>query len=114
MQGNTIINRLFSSFTELETAINSAKETLAKRENVPADVVKRLDSYDGILLKQRKLANELCEHITAGNWDEVTRHVGLINGLSAMIRDDARAILSSLSLNSDTDAPAEDADRNFC
>ena len=112
MEGNNIINRLFKSFEELETAISSAKQTLETKENVPEEVVKRLRSYDNILEKQRGLAQELCGHIAAGNWDEVARHVGLINGLSAMIRDDARAILSSLSLNSDS---AEDTEEiNFC
>lgn len=100
MQGN-IIERLFSSFEDLEQAINSAKKTLAERESIPEEIVERLRSYDDILLKQRNLAQKLCYHIQHGEWDEVSRHVGLINGLSAMIRDDARAILSSISLNSD-------------
>ena len=113
MQGNqgTIIERLFASFGELEKAIDSAKVTLAKKESIPAEIVERLHSYDGILVKQRALAVTLCEHINKGNWDEVTRHVGLINGLSALIRDDARAILGSLSSNGE--AIAED-ERNFC
>ena len=107
-----IIERLFSSFTDLETAIESAKKTLAQKESVPPEVIERLNSYDGILAKQRKLANELCGFINNGNWDEVSRHVTIINGLSAMIRDDARAILSSLALNTDT--AKEDVDVNFC
>ena len=111
MQSN-IIERLFSSFEELETAISSAKKTLAKREVVPTEIMRRLNSYDGILLKQRVLAQKLCEHINSCNWDEVSRHVSLINGLSAMIRDDARAILSSLALNTDTEK--EEEELNFC
>ena len=98
MQEN-IINRLFSSFAELEGAIESAKKTLAAKSSVSPELIQRLQSYDGVLLKQRGLATELCRHISAGNWDEVTRHVGLINGLSAMIRDDARAILTALTPN---------------
>lgn len=111
MQSN-IIEKLFSSFKDLEGAIESAKCTLAKRESVPPEIMARLNSYDTILLKQRNLARALCEHINNCDWDEVSRHVGLINGLSAMIRDDARSILSSLSLNNDT-AP-EDEKSNFC
>lgn len=108
----SIINRLFASFTDLETAIESAKNTLAAKATIPPEVVKRLNSYDSILARQRVLATSLCEFIHKGDWEEVSRHVGLINGLSAMIRDDARAILSALSLNSDV-AP-EDEDVNFC
>jgi hypothetical protein len=76
-----------------------------------AELVERLNSYDGILVKQRALAVTLCEYINKGEWDEVTRHVGLINGLSALIRDDAKAILGSLSSNGDAVA---DDERNFC
>jgi hypothetical protein len=111
MQTN-IIDRLFSSFADLEQAIQSAKTTLSKKQSVPSEVIERLNSYDGILAKQRRLAVELCEHINKGNWDEVSRHVSIINGLSAMIRDDARAILSSLSLNSDN--KQDDNDLNVC
>lgn len=102
----TIVERLFTSFTELETAIESAKDTLSARGTVPEEVIQRLNSYDGILTKQRRLATSLCDHIHKGNWDEVTRLVGLINGLSSMIRDDAKSILSSLALNSDNE-PSE-------
>lgn len=111
MQSN-IIERLFSSFADLEQAIESAKVTLSKKESVPAEIMERLNSYDGILEKQRRLASTLCKHIEQGNWDEVSRHVTLINGLSAMIRDDARAILSSLSLNSDP--KQDDEELPFC
>jgi hypothetical protein len=97
----SIVERLFASFSDLENSINSAKATLAAKGEIPEHVIERLSSYDTILGKQRRLALELAKHMSNGNWDEVARHVGLINGLSSMIRDDARAILSSLSLNSD-------------
>jgi hypothetical protein len=111
MESN-IIERLFASFSELEQAITKARGTLKTRESIPATVVKRLESYDTILAKQRSLAVALCESIAKKDWDEVTRHVSLINGLSAMIRDDARAILEAISTQSDglTDAETE----NFC
>ena len=96
MQGN-IIDRLFLSFSDLERAIESAKRTLESKGAVSPEVIRRLESYDGILAKQRSLASALCESISKGDWEEVSRNVGLINGLSAMIRDDARSILSSLS-----------------
>jgi hypothetical protein len=101
---DSIIERLFNSFSELEQAIESAKATLSKKKFVPNEVIERLNSYDGILLKQRNLANSLCSYIENGEWEEVSRHVGLINGLSSLIRDDARAILSSLMSDNDQDA----------
>lgn len=89
-----IVNRLFESFAELERAILSAKETLTNKQNAPVAVLERIESYEGILNKQRSLAMALCRFASAGNWDEVSRHVKLINGLSAMIRDDAREVLA--------------------
>ena len=111
MESN-IIERLFASFTELESAITKARGTLKTRESVPEGVVRRLESYDTILAKQRSLAVALCESIAQKNWDEVNRHVTLINGLSAMIRDDAKAILEALSSTAEgaTDTDSE----NFC
>lgn len=100
-QSPNIIERLFTSFSDLEDSINNAKITLAAKGEIPSHVVERLSSYDSILGKQRRLALQLAKHMSDGNWDEVARHVGLINGLSSMIRDDARSILSSLALNSD-------------
>ena len=111
MESN-IIERLFASFTELETAITKARSTLKTRESIPEGVVRRLESYDTILAKQRSLAVSLCESIAQKNWDEVNRHVTLINGLSAMIRDDAKAILEALS--STTEAPTDSDSENFC
>ena len=111
-EDNGIINRLFQSFQDLEKAIGGARKTLEERDGVPPEVVARLNSYDDILDKQRNLAKTLCESIKDGDWDEVSRQVGLINGLSAMIRDDARAILSSLALNSDEEET--DDKLHFC
>ena len=45
--------------------------------------------------KQRSIAEDLRTHIEAARWDEVARSVKIINGLSAMIRDDAQQILLS-------------------
>ena len=111
MESN-IIERLFASFTELESAITKARNTFKSRASVPDNVVRRLESYDTILAKQRSLAVSLCEAISQKNWEEVNRNVSLINGLSAMIRDDARAILLAVSVTEET-APEGDTD-NFC
>ena len=111
MESN-ILERLFASFTELETAIGKARETFKSRTSIPQNVVKRLESYDTILAKQRSLAVSLCEAISRKNWDEVNRNVGLINGLSAMIRDDAKAILAAVS--SPEELSSGDETENFC
>ena len=89
-----VIKRLFQSFIELDRAIASAKATLANRKDAPQELLERIRSYEEILDKQRSLATSLCGHASLGNWEEVSRHVKLINGLSYMIRDDARDILA--------------------
>ncbi len=90
-----IINKLFESFDSLENAILNAKKTLSKKSDVPKDILDRIDNYEEILNKQRLLALSLNNHSKNGNWDEVSRHIKLINSLSTMIRDDAREILFS-------------------
>jgi len=113
MESN-IIERLFASFTELEGAITKARQTFQSRQTVPASVLKRLESYDTILAKQRALAVSLCEAISRKNWDEVNRNVGLINGLSAMIRDDAKAILAAVAHTDEHEQVELDESENFC
>ncbi len=91
-----IIKRLFDSFAELDRAITTAKVALERKEDAPQEIIKRVDAYADILEKQRALATSLCGHANLGDWDEVARHVKIINGLSAMIRDDAREIVAGL------------------
>jgi hypothetical protein len=88
-----VIQKLLESFSELETAIRSARIALEKRPNPPAELVERVENYERILSKQRFLANDLWKHVGTSNWSEVSRHVKLINALSSMIRDDAREVV---------------------
>lgn len=91
-----ILSRLFQSFDELEEAMNSARATLKKKGADPSLFV-RLDSYDEMITKQRTLANEVAEIIkNEGSLEEIGRRVKLINGLSTMIKEDAREILKEI------------------
>ena len=90
----SLVKKLLESFDELDRCITVTKEVLSTKDNVPEDVLKRVEQYADIVTKQRGLAVELRDHISTQNWEEVSRHVKLINGLSTMIRDDAHAILS--------------------
>jgi hypothetical protein len=89
-----LVDRLLESFDELERCINVTREVLSTKQGVPSDVLDRVVQYSKIVSKQRSLAHELRNNIEDQNWDEVSRFVKLINGLSTMIRDDAQAILS--------------------
>ena len=89
-----LIDKLLSSFDELERCIALTKEVLSKKKGIPENVIQRVNKYSEIVAKQRALTEELVTHLANQNWEEVTRNVKLINALSAMIREDAQAILS--------------------
>ena len=89
-----LVNKLLESFDELVRCIGITRQTLSVKPGVPEDVLARVETYSGIVKKQRSLATELRNHIATQNWEEVGRHVRLINGLSSMIRDDAQSILA--------------------
>ena len=110
-----LVERLFKSFQELESAIDGARSNLEKKSSVPEHVFERLDSYDEILKKQRTLALTLSDYVRRGDTAQVSRYVTIINGLSGMIIEDARSILSSLS-DHGTGLPdaVSDDDINFC
>ena len=102
-----LISKLLESFDELDRCIAVTREVLSQKPGVPFHVLERVEQYADIVRKQRALACELTTQISAQNWDEVTRYVRLINGLSAMIRDDAEAILAGTVTNTDSYEPAQ-------
>ena len=106
-----LIDKLLESFDELDRCIAVTKKVLEHKPGVPSEVVNRVEQYTDIVRKQRGLAVELKDHISHQNWDEVSRHVKLINGLSTMIRDDAQAILSGAY---DGAAAAQKSEQELC
>jgi len=80
----------------LGRAIGLAKQSVEARANPSKDVLKRINYYEEILNKQRRLAETMCDYIKQDKWDEVTRHVKLINGLSSMIHEDARELVAQI------------------
>ena len=107
----SLVIKLFGAVTELEQSINRARGSLGQMECVPSTVITRMSSYDGVLASQRKYINELSTFVKQGNTPEIARLVNLINQLSAMIKDDVRSILTSLS----NTPKAENSDQiNFC
>ena len=88
-----VISRIFESFHELERALVVARQTLEHYEAPDQKVIERLNQYEQILEKQRSLATALCGYASLNDWDQVARHVKLINGLSTMIRDDAKELV---------------------
>ena len=112
---SNLVGRLLNSFVDLEKAMEGAKLAWSKSTSVPLEVFERLESYGGIITRQRSLAHELDQFVRAGDTAEVLRHVTLINGLSSMIIDDARSILSSFQGKDGDDVEiAAAGPDNFC
>ena len=97
----SIVEKLLSSFDELDRCIYVTKQVLSGKDGVPEDILVRVEQYGEIVAKQRGLAHQLQEFIDAQDWQEVGRRVKLINGLSGMIRDDAQAILANAYADSE-------------
>lgn len=89
-----LVEKLVQSFDDLENCIATTKQVLDKKKGVPADVIARVEQYSDIVAKQRSLATDLQDYLNKEDWEEVARHIKIINGLSAMIREDAQAILA--------------------
>lgn len=92
-----VLERLLESLGELEESIQSAQRVLLDRGNAEPALEQRLRQYESMLLKQRQLAFDLNDLIENGSWEAVGRAVRIINGISTMLRDDARQALASLS-----------------
>jgi len=91
----TLIEKLLESFHKLDDCISVTREVLSTKDDVSSDVLQRVEQYSQIVEKQRHLAMKLKSHLASRDWDEVGRHIRLINALSSMIRDDAEEILRS-------------------
>lgn len=102
-----IVSKIFESFQDLEKAIKIARDRLDQFERPDENIVSRLDQYEEILKKQKALATALIGYVTLDNWDEVVRHIKLINGLSVMIRDDAKGLMTVSPMTEGNHLPQE-------
>ena len=92
-----IIKKLFDSLNELESSVKLAKKMFCRDSSEKADqLLARIEYYEEVLGKQKRLASSLCDYIRTENWAEVNRHVKLINGLSALVSDDARGLIQEV------------------
>ena len=100
-----IVKKLFESLEELEKSVSLSKKTFSQAKSTDEGILQRIAYYEDVLAKQKRLANALCDHIEHEQWDEVSRHVKRINGLSSLIHDDARGLVAEIM-----DLPAVAAD----
>jgi hypothetical protein len=78
----------------LKSRLDLYWDVLEHQDAVPESTMDKLEQYREIVSKQHLLAVHLRGHILKHEWVEVCRHVQLIRGLAAMIRDDVKALLS--------------------
>lgn len=88
-----IVDKLLESFDVLESNIDITARVLRERQDVPAEVVARVEQYREVLAKQRLLAENLRVSLASGNKAEAIRLSNIINALSELVRDDATSIL---------------------
>ena len=102
-----LFEQLFACLLELENAVSTAQNAALQKHPRSQDLLQRLDNYQSILHKQRRLAQRLCYYSGQRNWGEVSRHLRIINGLSQMIRDDAWDILGKPSVTSTAESASQ-------
>lgn len=88
-----LIEKLVASFDQLDSCIGTTLEAFKQSEDVPTDVINRVQQYSLVVLRQRSLVKDLETSLVNQDWHEVSRLVKIMNGLSAMIKDDALCIL---------------------
>lgn len=97
-----IIDELNSSLDFLELAIFNARQTLFKKKEISKDLYEyRLNKYDEMLNQQRELSSEIEVYLKSPDTDktasfQVQRRVNIINGLSAMIKEDVQCLTKEL------------------
>lgn len=106
---NNVLEKLKNSFQELEDAISGARVTLLNKLNVPDEVFERLDLYDEILLKQKEYYTELVQYVHSKNAEKISEIVKKINGLSIMLRDDAKHVVNYIINDGDKETIKYDA-----
>jgi len=95
MVGDSILVRFKESLEELGKSIKLAKMSL--QDKVSPEVLDRVNQYDDIHLKQLELYEDLVVAVENHDSGSIDRIVGLVNGLSTMLRDDARVCLLEFS-----------------
>ena len=91
----SMLKSLYQSLEGLEKSLKRAKKTVMERGG-GEELLSRVEQYEEISRKQRAFCSELQTAFDAENWEEVGRLTKLINGLSCMIKEDSKDILSSL------------------
>lgn len=99
---NDKLKQLAKSLTNLENAIQSVYDRFAAKEDVPNEVLERIDQYKDICAYQHVLCHDLKEDLSAENVEQVAQQVKVINGLSSLLVEDVKQLLEGMRSDTET------------
>jgi hypothetical protein len=88
---------LFASMKQLKSSIDEAMYNMTEMYGQNHYAIVRLRSYYPALDKQLEYAVELDRMMSQGDYDAAMALIAKIQGISEMIRSDAKSILNSLN-----------------
>jgi len=93
---NEMLIKLKESIAYLEESIHSALSAM-KGRGAKGDTLNRIGEYFKLVDSQKKYIQELEHKILNNDLSDLSRLVALINGISSMIKDDAKSLLEELT-----------------
>lgn len=100
---NDKLKQLAKSLTNLEHAIQSVYDRFASKDDVPNEVLERIDQYKDICAYQHVLCEDLKEDLSAENVEQVAQQVKVINGLSSLLVEDVKQLLEGMRIDKKTE-----------
>jgi hypothetical protein len=92
----TVLDKLKESIDSLDQSVSSALLALEKKQADPKKI-SRVHEYKTLIVTQKQYVTELETKILANDLSELDRLVSIINGISALIRDDAKCLAEEIS-----------------
>lgn len=93
---NQLLIRLKESISYLEESIHSAMSAM-KGRGASGGTLNRIQEYFKLVEAQKKYIAELEKKIVDNDLSDLSRLVSLINGISGMIKEDAKTLLDEIT-----------------
>jgi len=87
---------IFEALSKLESAVESAAQSMRSANVRDPAVLNRISSYREIIRRQHLLLGELTRAADRKDWKEVSRITNLVQGSSLMIKVDAGFVISNM------------------
>jgi hypothetical protein len=90
------LQQLERSLKNLEDAIKGVHKRFTERNDVPEHIITRINQYSDICARQHILCAELKFELEEQDIEQVAQQIKVINGLSAMLVEDVKQLLSGM------------------